>query len=187
MRWGTLLLLSVAIALAASDDGRVFADERASELPPAATRKVDFAGDVLPLFKKNCFSCHGPEHQEGGLRLDNKKRALDGGDSGVEFVAGKSGESRLVRLLAGIDEDFGQMPPKGKGTLLKAGEIGIVRAWIDQGAIWPDDQLLVSAAADHWSLRPVVRPNVPRIQNPEFRIHNAIDALIGSKLVEVGV
>lgn len=51
-----------------------------SKLPPSAEKKIDFAQDIQPLFKKNCFSCHGAEVQEGGLRLDLKKRALDGGD-----------------------------------------------------------------------------------------------------------
>jgi hypothetical protein len=165
----------------------LFAEGDSKQLPAAATRKIDFADEVLPLLQKNCFSCHGAEHQEGGLRLDIKKRALDGGDSGVEFVAGKSAESRLVRLLAGIDEDFGQMPPKGKGTLLTADEIGVVRAWIDQGANWPDEQQLASVASEHWSLKAVRRPAVPRIQTAEFRIQNSIDAFVRSKLIESGV
>ena len=101
------LVLCCAASAIAEDAGR--------GLPPAATRTVDFAADIQPLLQKNCFSCHGPEQQEGGLRLDQKKRALDGGDSGAELVAGKSAESRLVRMIAGVDEDFGQMPPKSKG------------------------------------------------------------------------
>src|SRR5688500_1727654 len=108
----------------------------AAELPPAAGKKIDFRVDIQPLLQKNCYSCHGPEHQEGGLRLDHKKRALDGGDSGAEIVPGKSAESRLVRLAAGTDEEFGVMPPEGKGTRLTAAEVGLIRAWIDQGATW---------------------------------------------------
>ena len=94
------------------------ADEQKAILPPPAERTIDFAADIQPLLQKNCFSCHGAEHQEGGLRLDQKKRALEGGDSGAEIVPGKSAESRLVRMIAGIDEDFGQMPPDGKGKPL---------------------------------------------------------------------
>src|SRR5262245_61513897 len=181
MRWLKVLSLVVVCALVAPREGRLFADERATELPPAATRKVDFAGDVLPLLKKNCFSCHGPEHQEGGLRLDIKKRAFDGGDSGVEFVAGKSTESRLVRVIAGVDEDFGLMPPKGKGTPLSAGEISVVRAWIDQGAVWPDDQQLASAAADHWSLKAVHRPPLPVARDVSWQ-KEPVDAFVLPRL-----
>src|SRR5436305_3431160 len=181
MRWATLLSLSFAGALAASNGFRALADDRASALPAPATRKIDFAVDVLPLLKKNCFSCHGSEHQEGGLRLDVKKRALDGGDSGVEFVVGKSGESRLVRLLAGIDEEFGQMPPKGKGTLLTADEIGIIRAWIDQGAEWPNEQQLISAAAEHWSLKPVQQPALPGVREAAWP-KEPVDSFVNARL-----
>src|SRR5881394_3352005 len=83
-----------------------WADDAPTPLPPAATRAVDFGADIQPLFQKNCFSCHGPEHQEGGLRLDQKQRAFVGGDSGAEIVAGKSAESRLIRVVAGIDDDI---------------------------------------------------------------------------------
>ncbi len=157
---------------------------RAADLPPAATHSIDFAKDIQPLLQKNCLSCHGPEHQEGGLRLDQKQRALIGGDSGTEIVAGKSGESRLVRVIAGTDEDFGLMPPKGKGKPLSTEEIGLVRAWIDQGAKWPDDLALASAATNHWSLKPIVRANPPVIPNAEFRIQSGIDSFIAAKLAD---
>src|SRR4051812_17118791 len=126
----SIKLLLIAAALLVNHALR--ADEQANKLPAPAGREVDFVRDIQPLLQKNCFSCHGPEHQEGGLRLDQKKRALDGGDSGAEIVAGQSAESRLVRMIAGIDEDFGQMPPKEKGKPLSAEAIGLVRAWIDQ-------------------------------------------------------
>ncbi|MEX2176088.1 MAG: DUF1553 domain-containing protein [Pirellulaceae bacterium] len=153
-----------------------------AQLPPAATRKVDFAADIQTLFRKNCFSCHGPEHQEGGLRLDQKKRALEGGDSGQEIVPGKSAASRLVRVVAGVDEDFGQMPPEGKGTPLTAAEIGLIRAWIDRGADWPDDAQLAQAASRHWSLQPIVRPAVPLTDPNKTAL--AIDAFILARLAE---
>src|SRR5438874_2154166 len=61
-------------------------------LPRSAVRaqtpevgKVDFARDVQPIFKANCVTCHGPDKQRGGLRLDTKA-ALQGGDSGVVIV-----------------------------------------------------------------------------------------------------
>ena len=153
----------------------------AAELPPAAVRSVDFAADIQPLLKKNCYSCHGAEHQEGGLRLDQKKRALQGGDSGTEIVPGKSAESRLVRLMAGIDEDFGVMPPEGKGARLTAAEIGLFRAWIDQGAKWPDDADLAQAAAAHWSLQPIARPPLPPVQNTEWPA-SPLDAFLLARL-----
>src|SRR5262245_21245537 len=95
----------------------------AAKLPPAATKKIDFAADIQSLLKKNCFSCHGTEAQEGGLRLDQKRRALDGGDHGKAIAPGKSADSRLVHLIAGVDEEIGLMPPDGMGTPLTPAEI----------------------------------------------------------------
>src|SRR5262245_44984992 len=59
MKLSSLLLLLLLIPSGG-------AAEPISPLPPAATRDVDFAKDIQPLFQKNCYSCHGPEHQEGG-------------------------------------------------------------------------------------------------------------------------
>ncbi len=153
--------------------------EPAKTLPAPASRSVDFAADVQPLLQKNCYSCHGAENQEGGLRLDQKTRALQGGDSGAEIVPGKSAESRLVRVMAGVDEDFGQMPPDGKGKPLSAAEVGLVRAWIDQGAKWPDETAVANAENQHWSLRPIERPALPSASAA-----SAIDAFIQARLAK---
>lgn len=124
-----------------------------SKLPPAAARKVDYAADIEPLFRKSCYSCHGAEEQESGLRLDLKKRALNGGDNGVAIQPGKSADSRLIHLVAGLDQESGIMPPTGKGTPLEPEQIGLLRAWIDQGAPWPEGT--EALAANHWSLQPI--------------------------------
>ena len=101
-----------------------------SQRPPETTAAVDYDKDVKPLLAQNCYSCHGAEVQQSGLRLDLRQNALRGGDYGPVIVAGKSGESKLIRRL--VDGDGGmQMPPSGA---LLPEEIGILRAWIDQGA-----------------------------------------------------
>ena len=101
-----------------------------SQRPPAAPAAVDYDKDVKPLLAQNCYSCHGPEVQQSGLRLDLRQNALRGGDYGPVIVAGKSGESKLIRRLVDGDGAM-QMPPTGA---LLPEEIGILRAWIDQGA-----------------------------------------------------
>ncbi len=176
-----LVLAGGCLALSAAADEP--AGRPDAKLPPAVERTVDFATDIQPLLRKNCYSCHGAEHQEGGLRLDQKKRALEGGDSGAAIASGKSADSRLVRLIAGIDEDFGLMPPEGKGTKLTAEQIGLVRAWIDQGAKWPDDADLAGSAAKHWSLQPIVRPAPPAVQDSAW-MRSPIDAFILARLAQ---
>ena len=107
------------------------------KLPPAAKRPVEFSKDILPLFKDHCHKCHGPARQEGGLRLDRRDDALNGGDSGPAFESGKSADSRLIQYVAGIDPDI-LMPPEG--DKLSDEQIGLLRAWIDQGAKWPESK-----------------------------------------------
>ncbi len=146
-----------------------------SKLPPAASGPVDFARDIQPLFAAKCYSCHGAEQQRGGLRLDLKAAALEGGDHGKVFVAGKSAESKLVHALAGLGEQ-GLMPPKEKP--LTAAEIGKVRAWIDAGANWPDDGKLAVKKSAHWAYQPVRRPAVPSVQYSVFSVQFGVRARI---------
>lgn len=99
-------------------------------LPPASAAKVDYFHDVKPLLEKHCYECHGDGKQQSGLRLDRRQNALRGGDYGPVIVPGNSAKSRLIHKL--VDGDGGdQMPPENE---LSAAEIGLLRAWIDQGA-----------------------------------------------------
>ncbi len=157
----------------------------AAELPPAATRPVDFARDVQPLFARHCYSCHGPEKQKGQLRLDRKADALKGGDSHApDIIPGQSAESPLIRFVAGLDKDM-VMPPKGER--LSAEQISLLRAWIDQGAKWPEDGSGVSAK--HWAWQPVVRPEVPTgaVSGQRSAVSHPIDAFLTAKLTEKGL
>ncbi len=102
----------------------------AQQLPPPAANKVDYDKDVRPLLAQNCYSCHGDTVQQSGLRLDLRQNALRGGDYGPVIIPGKSADSKLIKRLVHGDGGL-QMPPSGP---LSDDEIGILRAWIDQGA-----------------------------------------------------
>ena len=105
-----------------------------SKLPPASTKTgVTYAADIKPIFEKSCFKCHGAEKQKGKLRLDSLEATLKGGDDGKVLEPGKSAESTLVHSVARLDEDEA-MPPADKGKPLTKEEVGLIRAWIDQGA-----------------------------------------------------
>ncbi len=54
----------------------------ASDCCTASEPGVDFAKEIQPLFAKRCFSCHGPNVSEGGLRLSSRPDALAELDSG---------------------------------------------------------------------------------------------------------
>ena len=147
-----------------------------SVFPPASSVRVDFARDIRPLLVERCVKCHGPEKQKADLRLDGKAHAMRGGDSGKVIEPGKSAESRLIHLVAGIEEDK-VMPPKG--DRLTAAQIGLLRAWIDQGAEWPADAK--SARSTHWSLQPLHIPEVPS------SAVNPIDAFVSARLAKDGL
>ena len=94
--------------------------------------KVDFATDVKPILQENCVECHGPAKQRAGMRLDRKSSVMKFGSRRV--VPGSSANSMVYHRLS--DSLFGQpMPPDGA---LKPDQVAIVKAWIDQGAEWPD-------------------------------------------------
>src|SRR4029079_4581651 len=102
-----------------------------SKLPPAATRPIDFSRDVQPIFEASCWNCHGPKRTESGFRLDQREAALKGGERGGDIVPGKSGESLLIHAVSGLHDEL-KMPKKGEK--LSAEQVGVLRAWIDQGA-----------------------------------------------------
>ena len=106
-----------------------------SKLPPVAAKKdVTYAKDIKPVLEKSCFKCHGEEKQKAKLRLDSIDAIVKkGSENGPVVVVGKSEKSSLVHTVAGLIEDM-QMPPDGKGDPLTKDQIGLVRAWIDQGA-----------------------------------------------------
>ncbi|HRI14425.1 MAG TPA: DUF1549 domain-containing protein, partial [Verrucomicrobiota bacterium] len=157
-----------------------------AKLPPAATGTVEFARQIEPLLSERCYSCHGAKKQESGLRLDQRDAALPGGDHGALLVPGKSAESLIVAVLAGAHSDLVQMPKKG--DKLTPDQIGMIRAWIDQGADWP----VIATAKhdtrlDHWAWKAPVRPEVPKVAGSNVQNRNPIDVFIREKLSAEGL
>ncbi len=149
--------------------GGLAADLDLAKLPPPDTRTVDFATDIQPLLAKNCLRCHGAGKQESGFRLDRRADALKGGElfAGRAIVPGKSAESILVQAVAHIHPDL-KMPKKG--DRLSAEQVGLVRAWIDQGASWPESAV-TSAGVDpskHWAFKAPVRPGLPSVSDRKW-------------------
>ncbi len=152
-------------------------------LPQPANRKVDFATEVAPLFQTRCYACHGAKMQMSSLRLDDGNAALEGGASGSVIKPGHSDESPLVLRIAGA-KGLGQMPPSG--ARLTAEQIGLIRAWIDQGAVWPGAGKPSSAAAgaiqsSHWAFQPIAKPRPPAVSDASW-VLNPIDAFVLARL-----
>ena len=135
------------------------------------------AEQVRALFSSRCRECHGPDSQEGGLRLDLDPRKLD--ETAAVVVAGSRGTSALHERVTSTDPDR-RMPPRGKA--LSAEEIELVGAWIDAGAAWPEGTWR-DPRLDHWAWQPVVRPDVPGSAVGAA----AIDAFVAARLTESGL
>ncbi len=157
------------------------------ELPSPAARPIDFVKDIQPIFAQACLKCHGPAKQRGGFRLDVKTAALKGGDNvAPAILPGKSAESPLVQFVAGLDADT-KMPPQG--TPLSPEQVGLIRAWIDQGAEWPEaaSAKVDDPARTHWAFQSLSRPAVPPVSDSAASLRNPIDAFIAARLAQAGL
>lgn len=147
-----------------------------AQLPPASKHEIDFAVDIHPILAERCAQCHMKGAAKGGFSMDTRESFLEGGDSGEVVKPGNSAESYLVRLVAGLEPDL-VMPPKGER--LTEEQIGLLRAWIDQGAEWYD------VIPDEGGYKPplhlveaAVPPEKPGLTNP---IDRFVDAYFESK------
>jgi Protein of unknown function (DUF1553)/Protein of unknown function (DUF1549)/Planctomycete cytochrome C len=150
----------------------------------AAEAPVSFQRDVRPILSKHCFECHAADTQESNLRVDRRADLLKGGKSGrAGVVPGRSADSRLLLVVSGKDKKL-SMPPDG--ARLTAGEIEILRRWIDQGAAFDDGAASSGPSADFWSFKPVRVDRPPVTQDKDFP-GNPLDAFIAAKLHSAGL
>jgi mono/diheme cytochrome c family protein len=108
----------------------------ASKLPPAAKQTVSYDKDIKPLFEKSCVKCHSGEKPKGKYSMETLEKTVKGGKGDAPVVAGNSAKSPLVHYIADLVADS-EMPPtdkRDKFPALTKDQIGLVRAWIDQGA-----------------------------------------------------
>src|SRR5882724_8119270 len=102
----------------------------------SSAEKISFDRDVRPIFEESCFRCHGPEKPKSSFRLDDRQAALKGGDNNVDdVVPGHSEQSKLILYFGGLDKET-ILPPPDRGKPLTPAQVAVLRAWIDQGAVW---------------------------------------------------
>ena len=124
-----LAALAVAFSFAAAAD----------PLPPASTKTgLTYATDIKPIFDANCTKCHSGDKPKARLHLDTLEGILKGNKRGVVVTAGDGVNSVIVKAVAHLLPDHdGWMPPipnKAGAKTLTPDEIGLVIAWINQGA-----------------------------------------------------
>lgn len=145
---------------------------------------IDFTKDVIPILQQRCVACHNDRDRRGGLSLQSAEAVRRGGDSGAALEAGDPESSNLLDLLLPTD-GVAEMP-KGE-TPLDADEIAVIRRWISEGAAWPDDVVLEPPVL--WSLKPLVRPEVPAVtdETDRFPTRNAIDVFVAGRHRDSGL
>ncbi len=139
--------------------------------PDDGTGTLSFGLVIRPILSEHCFPCHGPDanSRKADLRLDLR------GQAEAVLVEEDGLESELVYRIES-DDPLDQMPPPEAKNPLTESEVGLLKAWIAQGATY--DQ--------HWSFRPIHRPGIPEIE--EFqRDLNPIDRFILARLESEGL
>ena len=140
----------------------------------AEPHAVDFERDIRPIFQNHCDECHGSKKQKSGLRLDLKANVLRGGDTGKPaLMAGNAAESPIYGRIVSADPDE-MMPPKG--DRLAKEDVEKIRAWIEQGAAWPEKE-----PPKHWAYVPPQRPALPPVKNSKW-VRTPIDRFVLSRL-----
>jgi len=92
-----------------------------------------YAMHVNPIFDSNCATCHGAAKSHGGLRLDSFELLMKGGKDGPVIVAGDAEKSLLMQRIT-LPSDHKQFMPAEGRPPLRAEEIALIKAWIQQGA-----------------------------------------------------
>lgn len=128
--------LSAVLTLSAADKDKKPVDT--SKLPPPSDKKgLAYEKDIKPIIEKSCVKCHSGEKPKSKYRIDTLANAIKGGESGeAAIIPGNSAKSPMVHNVSDLIEDM-EMPPtdkRDKYPALTKDQIGILRAWIDQGA-----------------------------------------------------
>ncbi len=102
---------------------------------------IEFTRDIQPLLERSCVACHSGERAKGGFQVTDRASILRGGARGEPAVIpGKPDSSPLIHFVQDQVGDL-EMPPLGKRDKFPAltkDETARFRAWIDQGARWPE-------------------------------------------------
>ncbi len=149
-----------------------------------------FETHVRPVLASRCYSCHGPEKQKTGLRLDSKASMLGGGDGGPVLNEGEQAANSRILQVINYDTHT-KMPPDAK---LPQEEIDAITAWVNMGAPWPEgdaalatttgnpwEERVAAAKATHWAFQPVTNPDVPGLPDTAV-IQTSVDAFVQARL-----
>ena len=155
--------------------------------PAAADDRVDFASEIAPILSRHCLTCHNRERTEGRLSLVSLADLARPKTPKNVVVASDPDSSLLIQMVS--SSALGERPEMPReGSPLTAEQVALLRAWVKQGAEWPEELELQSAArADltWWSLQPLSGSAPPAVEpSLRSRVRNGVDAFVVQQLAE---
>ena len=148
--------------------------------------EITFTDHIRPIFERSCWNCHGEASQLSELDLRTREAAVEGGVRGPALVPGRAEDSRLFRMLAGLDDP----PMPMAGDPLSDAELMAIRTWIDDGAHWDEggatsadaalaaleNTLLPDGAREYWAFKLPKKAPVPASADFEHPVDRFLDA-----------
>lgn len=125
MMGGLLSLMAVALSSCQSGASR------------ATDAEAFFQREVRPILEMNCLPCHNGVGPAGRLDLSTRQKALAGRLRGRAFIVpGRPDDSLLVTAVSRQGTHPKLMPQRDLS--LTEEDIGTLREWIEDGAVWPE-------------------------------------------------
>ncbi|MBO0862442.1 MAG: PSD1 domain-containing protein [Chloracidobacterium sp.] len=167
----------------------------ATERPLKQEDERSLARLAVTILQTRCGVCHGKD-KTSGLDLRTREGLLKGGSRGAAVKPGDADESLLYRLVAG--EEKPRMP---MGEELSEYQIGLLKQWIDKGAIWENVETsgqggkenvyapikpVTAEQRNYWAFLKPSRPQIPKVKNPSW-VRTPIDAFVLARLEEKGL
>jgi hypothetical protein len=139
---------------------------------------IDFAHQVMPIFKAHCAECHTGAKKKGGLAMNTRAELLAGGENGAVVAPGDAAKSLLIGLLESTD-DADWMPPKGPRVPAK--DIAILKQWIAEGLPWEAGIMLGNSG---WE--PPLKPRLVKLPPAQSGRGHPIDRILDADLTQRG-
>ncbi len=153
-----------------------------------------FESKVRPILVGHCYSCHSADTKPaGGLRVDDRKGLLEGGDTGAAVVPGDPAKSLLLRRI--LQKDSKRRMPR-EGEALSAEQVASLTQWIQDGAAWPAVKVPASLGKpkpayeklkkEHWAWQPLGHPKAPAVKDASWP-RDDIDRFLLAQLETAGL
>jgi hypothetical protein len=142
----------------------------------ASAGEVRFSEHIKPIFNKKCIACHGEVKRAGDVSYISEEGATGEAKSGKRpIVPGDVGASELIHRVLSDDPDERMPPPDEHPEGLSKGEVELLKAWIEEGAVWER----------HWAYRSPVMPAMPEVDDKQWQ--DGLDRFVYARLKEEGL